>query len=660
MNPTASISAPADQTATSFKLPTNGNALNPVQIQQARSQIGLAPSATSNNAATSQWNTYDKLSGGNQIAQAGVGEDANIMGGLDTVKTLGDISSTNSTNDESGILSRIGTDFNNRVNQGANALEQGKDGQISPISARLQDVGAGAGFVGDIPGEAIKSAIGTIAKILPNNPDAPLSAMMGPAASALSQKLQSFQQKHPEAYGDLRAIFNIASLLPIGGAAEEGANATAKGVGKVGQVATDIGTQASQTAQKIKQVATEVGVPSNPLEHAADKIGNTIKNNVSEMKENAATRSTIAAKGPEAVKVYDETGSPEFMKSIDSTKTPEDLEAKSKMLEAAKGRLEGTAGSKLPRQVIADNYISPRIGMLQSRLGQLGKIIGAAKDDNTVVDTTDVFNHMVNEARKVGVQVEHTIDDDGKSSLTFNKLPGISGIDTARISTVKNMFDGFEPNEEGKTSNTISQLAQTRKNLSDLTSRSDAAKEVVSPGGPLDSTRRFIAQKIGGSYHQATKDYSDIARVLDQLDPDLKVRLSDESAKNIGDIKMSDYARRLLSNNAAQAKATFTSLDELAQKEASRLGKPLPRQDLADLVDFAGSLEEGLGITPRNSFFGQTSGGVRDAIEGIPTSIGGAISKVADFATKSKPNPQRTLKAMRSYTDSVISKNKHP
>ncbi len=257
---------------------------------------------------------------------------------------------------------------------------------------------------------------------------------------------------------------------------------------------------------------------------------------------------------------------------------------------------------------------------------------------------------MLGEAEKIGVHVG--LDGDGK--LTFSRSPGVSGIDSTRINQVKNMFDGFEMDANGKTSNTIAQLAQTRKNLSDLTSRSDAAKEVAAPGGPIDSTRRFIAQKIGPEYHAATKDYSDIARVLEQLDPDVKVRLSEGSTKDIAKIKMSDYARRLLSNNAAQAKSIFTSLDELAKKEYARLGKEMPEQDLVDLVDTAGAIEEGLGITPRNSFFGQMKGAHQSALEGIPTSVHGAVAKTADFLTKSKANPQRALAAMQDYINEII------
>lgn len=467
-----------------------------------------------------------------------------------------------------------------------------------------------------------------------------------PAYSKFFGNLSSYLDAHPDVAHSIGSGFNLAMLGLGGEGALEGAGAAKDIAGKIGDSVPDIPAESTSPPPVTPK-------PANIVSEAAGNIARNVKNHIEDMQQTSAQKAALQAKGPNAVKIFNESGSPEFINNIDKTNSIEDLKAKQQMLEtAAQHPKMGGSGpvDTLPRQVIADEYITPRINTLQNRLAQLGKIIGDAKTNNTSFDTTDVFNHMINEAKKVGVHVGQ--DEEGK--LTFSKAPGISGIDNSRISTIKNMFDGFEPDEKGKTANSVAQLAATRKNLSDLTSRSDAAKEVVGPGGPIDSTRRFIAQKIGPEYHAATKDYSDIARVLDQLDPDLKVRLSDEGTKDITKVKLSDYARRLLSNNAAQAKSVFTSLDELAQKEAARTGKPLPKQNLADLVDTAGAIEEGLGITPRNSFFGQTSGATKNALGGFPTSVGEAVGKVADIMTKSKGSPRRALQAMQGYVEDAI------
>lgn len=394
----------------------------------------------------------------------------------------------------------------------------------------------------------------------------------------------------------------------------------------------------------------------NLVTETTRNIGKNISNYAQDTQQAVEARNAIRAKGPAAISVLDETGSPEFVNNIDKSKSLAELQTKAKMLDVATQHPAlGGNGSRttLPRQVIADEYVTPRVTLLQSRLGQLGKTIGSAKEDMTQVDTTDLVDSMVKEAQKQGVIVKIR-----KSGFNFSKAPGISGIDNARISTIKNMFEGFKPSKNGTFSNTKAQLAASRKNLSDLTSRADSAREVVSAGGAVDNTRRAIAQKIGGEYYQATKDYHDLASVLGKLDPDLGVTLSEDGAKNVAKIKMGDYVRRLLSNNAAQAKGVFTSLDELAQKEAARTGKSLPKQDLEDLVDTAGAIEEGLGITPRNSFFGQVSGAQKNALGGVPTSVGDAMGKVTDILTKSEANPKRAVKAMQAYTKDAIERQK--
>lgn len=435
-----------------------------------------------------------------------------------------------------------------------------------------------------------------------------------------------------------------------GGAATGAALGGATG-GLVGGATRGSSNVTEEIAPKGK-TTTKVG---SMINETIRKVGKNISNYAEDSQQAAAARNEISAKGPEAVNVLDETGSPEFVNNVDNSKSLAELETKAKMLDAAAQHPSlGGKGSRgvLPRQVIADQYITPRVKMLQSRLGELGKTIGAAKEDVTRVDTTDLVDSMIAEARKQGVVVKV-----GKAGFNFRKAPGISGIDNARINTIKNMFEGFKP-KNGKFSNTKAQLAASRKNLSDLTNRADSAKEVVSAGGAVDNTRRAIAQKIGGEYYKATKDYYDLASVLGKLDPDLGVTLSNEGTANIAKIKMSDYARRLLSNNAAQAKGIFTSLDELAQKEATRTGKKIPKQDLEDLVDTAGAIEEGLGITPRNSFFGQVSAAQKSALGGVPTSVGDAVGKVTDILTKSEANPGRALKAMQAYTKAAIERRK--
>lgn len=561
------------------------------------------------------------------------------------------------------VVDKTATDLDKRVTKVQESTFASQDGQVGEqtgLETKVQQFGQGLAFAGDIVGNIISSftpdSIKDPAKKLA------IEALQTPIGKVALEKIQQGSEAYDawksESPEHERIARNIDAAFSIGSAAADaaGAGAGKKVVSEGVDVAVDLAKKtAEEAAKKGKQIVNDIPakgeVVGDVMSAVGEKTGSKgIRNMGDTMKEKATIRKDLKQEGPSAVRVFDETGSKEYVDAIKKTKSTADLEAKRKMLDVVEERMSGSASKKLPRQVVADEYIAPRIDSLKGRLDQLGKTIGKAKEDKTVVDTTDLVNSMIADAAKQGVIVTPS-----RAGFKFGKAQGVSGIDSARVNSVKNVFDGFKSTKDGTFSNTIAQLSATRKNLSDLTKRSDAAKEVVSPGGPIDNARRLIAQKIGGDYFQATKDYSDIARVLEQLDPDLKVRLSEDALKEITSVKLGDYARRLLSNNAAQAKATFKSLDELFAKEASRKGEKVPEQDLEDLVDFAGALEEGFGITPRNTFFGQVSGGALDAagraVGSIPTTAGGAVQSVANIFNNPKINNKRALEAMRAFID---------
>lgn len=466
----------------------------------------------------------------------------------------------------------------------------------------------------------------------------------GEEAARIDELLKS--DNTAEKAGKLSA-FIAGLLIPAG----SGGRAK-KAVDLAAKEAEKLATGAGNLVNDVKAVTGPAGeIVGDTVRGIKRKVGGVIQN----AKDDVAVKETLKAKGKNAVDVFDETGSSEFMNLVDKSVSKEDLLAKKKMLDvtAQNPKLGGSGNaSKLPRSVIAEDYVVPRVEALRTRLEEVGKVIGdAEKGTNKFqrVDARDVFNHMVQEAKKLGVHVSQA-EDGGE--LIFTKANGVGGIDQARISALKTMFEGLTPGRTGSVLTSPANLAKTRRNLSALTKRSDAAKEVVAPGGPIDSTRRFIAQKLGSAYHNATKEYSDIARVLEQLDPDLKVKLSDDALDEVRNIKFADLSRRLLSNNAAQAKSVFRSLDELFAKEAARTGKAAPTQDLEDLVDFAGALEEGFGIVGRNSFFGQTKAGAGAAIaENLSPS-----QFVTNLLTKPKRDDKRALEAMKRYLDDALSK----
>lgn len=587
-----------------------------------------------------------------------------------------------------GGFAPVVSDIKSDIGTYADSINKTNSSNQNVPSKALQDVGAGANLIGSAAVDLVKPAIAPNVKEGIKNVISKVGST--PAAQALKKAWDGFAQAHPEASGNLGALGNIGSIAVPGGEGEEVAGKAVEAGAKAADIAADATAAGKDVGKSVVKKLTNplankvADATPDIVKEGASRLKNNVKNYASDLKDDANMRSSVkAASGPKAAKVVEETGSPEFVNIINNTKSKEDLAAKREMLDVASQRLNGTASSKLPRQVVADKYIVPRVNALQERLKDLGKTIGnygGATDSygkaiaKQKVDTTDIFNSLVKEAKKQGVIVNRGtgvnikgIGDvvlDKDTGLTFSKAPGVSGIDQSRLSSIKSLFEGFVPNKTGRVSNTIEQLGKTRKNLSDLTKRTDAAKEVVAPGGPIDNTRRLIAKKISPAYYKATKDYSDIARTLEQLDPDFKVSLSSESAKDLAGVDMSNYARRLLSNNAAKAKSVFSSLDELYAKEAARRGMEVPKQDLSDLVDFAGSVEEGFGITPRNTFFGQAKGAIDStghAAAAMADLAGGhglasAANTVKNIALKGSVNSKRALQAMKDYMDEVISK----
>lgn len=579
------------------------------------------------------------------------------------------------------IVDKTAESVNERGENFAEIDAAGKAGEQTKVETVAQKFGQGLGLAGDVAFNILSGL--TPAGIKDPAKKAAMAALQTPlgqkAAEKLAEGIEAYEDwkaedpSHARIARNIDAIINIGSIVPAGKGgqlggkgAKKAAEIAAEQAGKAGKGLVEAGKEALEAAGKgagkiidktadAGKVIAEKAAPI--VEPATEIIGDTtrglkkrVANTIENAKNDVEVKKTIKSKGKNAIDVYDESGSTEFINVIDNTLSKEDLQAKKKMLDIAEERLKGSASSKLPRAVIAEDYVVPKVDALRTRMEELGKQIGAPVKDNTEVDTSDIFDFLVEEAKRFDVNVG--FDADGH--LTFSRAPGVSGVDSARINAIKDLFDGFTPDPDtGKVTNTISQLAKTRKNLSALTKRTDAAKEIVGPGGAVDNARRKIAQKIGEDYFQATREYSDIARVLEQLDPDLKVRLSDDAIEEISNIKFADFARRLLSNNAAQAKSVFRSLDELYAKEATRQGIDVPVQDLEDLVDFAGAIEEGFGITPRNTFFGQTSGGVSEALMNNPLS---PTQAVVNLFSKPKRDDKRALAAMRRYVEEVLSK----
>lgn len=452
----------------------------------------------------------------------------------------------------------------------------------------------------------------------------------GAGAYTLGEQLQEGEVNPAEIARNIVLGYTGGALLGLGG-------------NLAGRTARYLRKGANTTAGKsLKDVVKKTGDITGGL---TSNVRRNIRNISQEVAEEQAIRTRFATQ-PKAIKVFEETGSDNFIKAIENTASDLDLKAKSKILEKAEQRILGTAGDDLPRIVIAEDYIAPRVKVIQNRASKVGAKIGSYAEKTDMIKTDAILDTIVQEADKAGITIKFS---DKTKRFTVTPKPGISGVDTQKINTFENILKGFTKNEE----RTIGQLHASRKNLSDLTKRTDSAQELFSPGGAVDNIRRKISETIGDEYLSLTREYSDLVRTLKDVDPKFSQRLDDEVLQELKNLKNSEIARRVLGNASANTRAMLESLDSLYNKEMLRIGKTAENQNLLDLVDFAGAIEEGFGIAPRNSLFGQTAGAGANALLDVPQGV-----KQAVFKLFSKPtlNKQEAIKAMREYLEEFIIK----
>ncbi len=120
--------------------------------------------------------------------------------------------------EETGFLGDVGASFATAGGRLSKAVGQGIEGQINPMSAILQSVGAGAGLVGDLTSNVLENTpivknvwegiTGLVGKGVKGFTDTE-------AGQGLIGNYQKWAQEHPEAAGNLGAGFDIATAIPV-------------------------------------------------------------------------------------------------------------------------------------------------------------------------------------------------------------------------------------------------------------------------------------------------------------------------------------------------------------------------------------------------------------------------------------------------------------
>lgn len=185
-----------------------------------------------------------------------------IPANVSTQTNAGDVTASGSfIGDVGKTLGDVGTGF-------GNAVQQGISGQINPLSAGIQGLGALAGGVTGLVGNTLEHlpVVGGLVKgaegLLGNVAGAAANTSVG---QKVVQGVQGFTQAHPELAGDIGGAANIAALVGggFGGVAGKGLvekgiyNAAEKGVLGSG-VKGLVEKSATKTAEKILETSPTI------------------------------------------------------------------------------------------------------------------------------------------------------------------------------------------------------------------------------------------------------------------------------------------------------------------------------------------------------------------------------------------------------------------
>lgn len=178
-----------------------------------------------------------------------------------------------------GFLANEGTSVANRLTQGSNAVANTFSGKIDPISGVLQTVGAAAGGINDLAGNALGAIVpGFIKKPV----EGAVSGLIGNALntkvgqSAISG-VESFAQSHPTLSNDIGAVGNIvgaAGLVTGAGAAKDAVGSLiSKGIGR-----DILGSTIEDISPTIKAGSTKGAAYAKGIGNSKNAFGNITRN----------------------------------------------------------------------------------------------------------------------------------------------------------------------------------------------------------------------------------------------------------------------------------------------------------------------------------------------------------------------------------------------
>lgn len=375
--------------------------------------------------------------------------------------------------EKKGFLTGIKESFTRRVDAAAGAQEKALAGKQSDVSAALQTIGQGAGFVGDIGFEAAKAVVPKEVKNVVKTGIEKVASTS--VAQNLTEKYGQFKTQHPEAAANIESFLNIAAILP--------------GTAAVGRLGT-------KTAEKIAHKTGSVLEASRVarIEESAklldEVVGKVVQGKTGDIPKAAQALRLIDTKG---VKTYSQLGERIDDKvELLSTKLDE-------YLDAQKGELkpnELKTVTKVGDEAIEQNFVTDAIAQLKELHANTKDAPALAKITQleTKLNSSGLSRKELNDlAREYGSEFKNKAFSKIGDPLTSVSAQAFENTRKGIKNVVRGATEGDAPK---LIDSQLSALLRTKPLVSKMEEKVSALYQKVQKRGILEQTARGVADVV--------------------------------------------------------------------------------------------------------------------------------------------------------------------
>jgi len=491
-----------------------------------------------------------------------------------------------------------------------------------------------------IPGvEKVTSLIGKeIGKVVPD--------VLAKAGVNTIEEYNAFAEQNPMIAKNLEGAVNIASLLPVGGAAKVGVETVEQGTKEAGKqaakVAGEVATQAGKAGAKVGELVSPVTSSVMPV---AETIGSTVKSAVRRGKEaivEGVEESKRISKLPEAEKQAVRSGLDTGVIDFVKTTSKENIPVYQEIVGAAKAGADnlrgGTKAKEVVGKMIIDKAVSPAIKIKNTVGKKLGKAVEILpKVPENVTPLREEFAKVL---ESVGVRV-------GKSGKLVSTRGGVKGDLTAYQNMWDRIKSGYASQREihDIRSAVFKEFDLAKARQTPFSSQADNVAEQF---------RSILGKGISNKqYLELSKQYSEAIRPLQEFVKYIGYK-GDIEKLGTQNLRVAEIAQRVLGNASARPQEVLDTITSLADKA----GKGKLSKDISDAIRFSDLIEDFYGLQQTRSLAGQVAKGTKAGVEGATESViqgaanGGVTGMVGSVVKgvlgKTSAEQQKALDALLS------------